>query len=270
MVRLGHIDYSNCFPVHCLLLDRGLPEDIVLRTGVPADLNRWLATGGIDVAPASSIEFARNAERYRLMPDLVIGARGAVGSILLESVLDPADLDGHEVAVPTASATSVVLLRLLLERRLGVRPRYRWFDQTREDPIRAGAAATLWIGDVALRRASNVHEREQLDLGAAWAEWTGLPFAFALWQISAGTELDTKLQWLHGLLLESRAFFYAELDALAQRHAAHFSLPPSSLSAYWRSLDFELDEEMQRGLLHFYHLAAELAETPPVSQLRWL
>ena len=53
--------------------------------------------------------------------------------------------------MPTASATSVVLLKVLLRLRWGVRPRFRWFDQAAEDPFAAGADAALFIGDVALR-----------------------------------------------------------------------------------------------------------------------
>src|SRR5690606_33610897 len=154
MLRLGHIQYSSCVPVHALLLGRGVPAGIELRAGVPAVLNAELRAGQVDVAPCSSIEFARQADRYRLLPGLVIGSAGPVQSILLEGAAALEDLDGREVALPTASATSVVLLRILLELRLGVRPHYRWFDQSEEaDPVGAGAAAALWIGDHAMRRA---------------------------------------------------------------------------------------------------------------------
>ena len=132
MLRLGHIEYSNCFPVHALLLDREPPPGIEVRTAVPSVLNAELAAGRVDVSPSSSIEFARHADRYRLFPDLAIGAHGAVQSILFETRVAPEALTGREVALPTASATSVVLLRILLEKRLGVRPRYRWFDQGSE------------------------------------------------------------------------------------------------------------------------------------------
>ena len=76
-LRLGHIVYSNCFPVHARLLDVGAPEWIDIVQGVPSQLNALLERGEIDVAPCSSIEFARNADRYRVLPDLVIGVAGA-------------------------------------------------------------------------------------------------------------------------------------------------------------------------------------------------
>ena len=100
-----------------------------------------LASGEIDVAPCSSIEFARHADGYRVLPDLVIGSRGPVRSILFLSDRDPASLAGERVAIPTASATSVVLLKILLKIRWGVTPETFWFDQATEDPFARGASA---------------------------------------------------------------------------------------------------------------------------------
>ncbi|MFO7260296.1 MAG: menaquinone biosynthesis protein [bacterium] len=270
MLRLGHIEYSNCLPVHALLIDQGVPDWIELRAGVPAVLNAELRAGRIDVAPCSSIEFARHADRYRLLPGLVIGSAGPVQSIQLESAVAMEELDGREVALPTASATSVVLLRVLLELRLGVRPRYRWFDQSEQaDPVGDGAAAALWIGDHAMRRVER-SRRLLTDLGEVWYAWTGLPFAFAVWQVSAGPERDEELRALHGLLLESLAYFEANVDALAERHAARYGMTPERIARYWRTLRFRLDAPMERGLLHFYRLAAELREAPAVAALRWV
>lgn len=268
-LRLGHISYSNCIPVHAQLLDRGAPPWIELRRGIPSALNRELDAALIDVAPSSSIEYARHAGHYRLLPDLSISADGPVESILLETDRPIEELDGAEVALPTASATSVVLLRIILERRLGLAPRYRWFEQSSgADPRREGATAALWIGDLALRRPL-VAPGRYVDLGAEWKAWTGLPFVFAVWQVAAGPEKDEELRRLHGLLLESRAYFEERVDELAHRFAPSHHLEPDHLARYWRTLDFTLGGAMQEGLLHFYRLAAELGEAPAVTELRW-
>lgn len=270
MLKLGHIEYSNCFPIHARLVDRGVPDGIALVRGVPSELNARLHAGTIDVAPSSSIEYPRHAERYRILPDLVIGSDGPVGSILVEAERPLDSLDGRPVAVPTASATSVVLLRLLFEQRLGIRPAYHPFDQSADvDPIDQGAAAALWIGDVALRRAARPR-RALHDLGVLWTDWTGLPFAFAVWQVAAAPERDAELRALHRLLLESREYFEAHVDALAARHASAFGVSAERLARYWRSLEYRLDERMERGVLHFYRLAAEIGAAPPVQRLRWL
>jgi chorismate dehydratase len=266
-LRLGHIVYSNCFPVHARLLDRGAPEWIRIVEGVPGQLNRLLEAGEIDVAPCSSIEFARNADRYRVLPDLVIGSRGAVRSIVFASTRPPERLDDALVAMPTASATSVVLLKVLLRRRWGVRPRFRWFDQAAEDPFAAGADAALFIGDVALQPALYPRVPHRFDLGAEWWDHTGLPFAFAVWQAGGGS--DGVLRRLHGELLASRAYGLAHRAELAARWAERFGFGVEFLDRYWAGLSYELDDSMLRGLMTFYRLAAEIGEIPEAPRLHF-
>lgn len=265
MIRLGHIVYSNCIPVHALLLDEPQPG-IELVADVPSRLNAALASGAIDVAPCSSIEYARHADDYRILPQHAIGSAGPVHSILLESRVPLARLDAQTVAVPDASATSMVLLRILLEREHGVRPYYTWYDQALvADPTQHDAAAALRIGDVALTREP-VAGRHVFDLGAEWFRWTGLPFAFAVWQVRREVERSALL-YLHDLLQQSRTYFETHAAALAERHAPASGLSAVRLLDYWRSLQFELDEPMQQGLLEFYRHAAELGEAPAVASL---
>jgi chorismate dehydratase len=265
-LRLGHITYSNCFPVHARLLDRPQPDDPVLVEGIPSLLNGLLERGEIDVAPCSSIEFARHADRYRILPDLVIGCRGPVRSILSLSSCSPDALDGRTVALPTASATSVVLLKILCRVRWKVSPRWVWFDQAREDPFARGADAALFIGDVALRPGLYAERQVRLDLGQEWWEQTGLPFAFAVWQAGGGTREE--LQALHTRLVESRRYGLEHLSRLAEKYATEFGLPATLLEQYWRDLRFELDEEMLEGLGTFYRCAAEIGELLEAPALR--
>jgi chorismate dehydratase len=267
-VRLGHITYSNCFPVHARLLDRPEPGDPEIVEGIPSRLNRLLAAGEIDVAPCSSIEFARHAGEYLVLPDLVIGSRGAVRSILLLAERDPRGLGGATVALPTASATSVVLLKILLRLRWGVECRFTDFDQAADDPFATGADAALFIGDVALRPDLHPRLPVRLDLGAEWWEETALPFAFAVWQAVSGDR--PALRRLHAALLRSRAFGLAQRQALAARHAHRFGLAPELLADYWGTLSYHLDGPMLRGLEHFYRLAAEIGELERAPALRWV
>src|SRR5215203_3073994 len=62
-----------------------LEADVEEVVGVPTELNRALLADEIDVAPISSIEYARNADRLRLLPRLCVSSEGAVDSIQLVS-----------------------------------------------------------------------------------------------------------------------------------------------------------------------------------------
>lgn len=267
-LRLGHITYSNCFPVHARLVDRPRAGDPALVEGVPSTLNGLLADGTIDVAPSSSIEFARNADRYMILPELAIGARGAVRSIVLVSGRPPGELGGCRVSLPTASATSVVLLKILLRIRWKVQCRFDWFDQRMDDPFAAGADAALFIGDVALRAGREMPDALRLDLGAEWWDETGLPFAFAVWQASSGS--PAALRGLHASLVESRAYGEAHREALAARYATHFGMRSEELGRYWADLAYHLDPSLVEGLEAFYREAVGVGELERVPVLRWI
>src|ERR1700752_4602252 len=109
MIRLGRISYVNMAPVFHRLTHEG--EEGV---GFPTELNRLLLAGEIDIAPISSIEYARNASRLRLMPRLCVSSEGAGDSIQLVTRLPLGRV--RSVAVTPESATSVVLTKVLLPR----------------------------------------------------------------------------------------------------------------------------------------------------------
>ncbi len=133
MIRLGRIAYVNMAPVF-YRLDAEVDE----VQGVPTDLNRRLVAGEIDLAPISSIEYARHADQLRILPRLCVGSEGAVDSIQLVSRVPLERV--RTVAVTPESATSVVLTKVLLPRAEHV-------------PLGEEADATMLIGDAALRSA---------------------------------------------------------------------------------------------------------------------
>ena len=266
MIALGHIPYANCFPVHGGLLLGDVPFEGEVLSGEPTRLNRLLAAGRVQLAPCSSIEYARNFPRYRIVPDLAIASRGPVGSILLGSSREPERLEKCRVGLPTASATSTCLVEILLARLYRADAEFGWFDQLAEDPFERFDAA-LVIGDVAIRLR---REREDLvwtDLGETWTSWTGLPFVFALWQVHAAPGLHGAVAACVASLLESRARGLADLDGLARRYPDSFPLGRDRLAEYWSGLDYGLEPDVREGLVAFYAMAAEagqLARVPPL------
>jgi len=174
MLRLGHISYSNCFPPHAGIVLKKVVFPFKLVEGIPTQLNRMLCEGTIDVSPSSSIEYAVNKGRYILLPDLSITSKNTVMSILLESMVPIEELANRVVALTTASATSVVLLRILLELQYNVNPTYILYEQGVEDPSQQ-ADAMLTIGDLAIQRAAASTYPHCYDLGELWHKFTGLP-----------------------------------------------------------------------------------------------
>lgn len=269
MLKLGHIIYSNCFPVHAGIITKRVPFPFSLIEGIPTELNRFLYEGKLDVSPSSSIEYAMNPDKYRLLPDLSITSKGKAKSIILESRVPMADLDGKTVALTSASATSVVLLRVLLELQYGVNPNFIMYEQGVEDPF-PNADAALTIGDLALKKALQSKHPHIYDLGELWREFTGLPFVFALWQVNYKKSIDKDLKKLYDILTESKAYGLANSRELAQGLAETFGLGVELLFTYWNSLSYELGEAEKKGLMTYYGYAAELGVIEKVPDLRFL
>ena len=107
VIKLGRISYVNMAPVF-----HRLEYEVEEVVGVPTELNRMLIDGELDIAPISSIEYARHADTLRLLPRLCVSSEGAVDSIQLVTRMPLGRV--RSVAVTPESATSVVLTKVLL------------------------------------------------------------------------------------------------------------------------------------------------------------
>ena len=258
-MRLGRIPWINCYPVYGAI-DRGLvPVPASVVSGTASELNDLLAAGELDVSVVSAVEYARDAARYHLLPELAISCDGPVHSVRLFSARPPQELDGATVLRTASSRTSVLLLELLCRHRWGVSPRFA--------TVRAEAAdldalegfpheAVLVIGDAALARESRRRYPWSVDLGEAWKQWTGLPFVFAVWA-ARRTSDQQRVREVHARLLESRAWGLEHLDVLADQAWATTGVPREVCRAYLGDLDYGFSYRHLAGLTDFFRRLAQ-------------
>jgi chorismate dehydratase len=263
-MRLGRIPWINCCPIYAAI-DRGLvgvPAELV--SGTAAELNDLLATGELQVSVVSAVEYARNAAEYHLLPDLGITSDGPVHSVALFSRRPPAELDRRTILVTASSRTSVLLLDLLSRHRWGVRPNFataRAEAADLEHLERLPHDAVLVIGDAALLLRAQGRYPVRVDLGAAWKEWTGLPFVFAVW--AARREAGgAGVQAVHRGLLESRAWGLAHLDELAREAHRRTGVAERACREYLGDLDYALSYRHLAGLTDFFRRLAQEGLVP--------
>src|SRR4029453_18151643 len=188
MIRLGRIAYVNMAPVF-----HRLDADVIEVSGVPTQLSGQLLEAAIDVAPISSIAWAKDADQLLLLPRLCVSSDGAVDSIQLVSKLP--------------------------------------LDQVRTVPVPQGhqADAKLLIGDAALRSAFE-DPTPHHDLGRLWRERTGLPMVFAVWACRGRPRGG--IEELEGALVRSVRLARAEPDRLAYEASGRYGYPPGFLARY--------------------------------------
>ena len=259
-MRLGRIPWINALPVNAAM-DRGLvpaPETVVSATA--AELNDLLAAGELDLSVVSAVEYARDASQYHLLPDLAISCDGPVQSVALFSKRPLDELDGATVLRTASSRTSLLLLELLCRHVWKVEPRFATVRAEANDLASLQSLphdAVLVIGDAALHlRASNIYPVFQ-DLGAAWKDWTGLPFVFAVWAARRDADRDAAIA-VHRNLVASRAWGVAHLDILAAEASGRTGIPEPTCRAYLGDLDYGLSYRHLAGLTEFFgRLAAD-------------
>ena len=267
-LRCGRIRYTNALPVYAAFDAGASVHPGSLHAGVPARLNAMLLAGELDLSPISAFAWARDWEQLVLLPDLCIGARDDVVSVILVSATPPALLGGKTVYVTPESESGHNLLRVLLERRYAVAPVYAVDAQA---PARARAGEpTLLIGDAAIDALEAVPPAHVYDLGKLWHDWTGRQTVFAVW----AARRDVYARDPEGVracmeaLTDSYTWSRSHGDAvLALAQRAH-PRPPGFYETYYGKLNFAFHTAAQRGLSAFcrelYELGA-IATVPPAT-----
>jgi chorismate dehydratase len=247
MIKLGRIGYANMAPVFYRL-----DADVEEIVGVPTALNKQLIAGEIDVAPISSIEYARNAESLRLLPRLCVSSEGAVESIQLISKTPLGRI--RSVAVTPESATSVVLTKVL-------------FPEAEQVPLGEEAEAKMLIGDAALKSAFE-DPTPHHDLGRLWLERTGLPMVFAVW--AAPEPVHPDLAALEDALVASVQAARDEPEQLAFESAERYGYPAGFLARYFEKLRYRFGPRERAGLYTFLEMAHDVGELDEVPELRFI
>lgn len=262
-LRVGKVNFINTLPIFYPLESGAVGHHFQIVNGTPAALNSMLAAGELDLGLISSVEYGRRFERYLLLPDLSISCKARVRSVLLLSRKPLEELDGEEILLTPKSDTSIALLKLLFSRRLKIQPRYRIADyHLPGGKWPRGAVAVLAIGDDALQLRKRAEVEIALDLGAAWHEWTGQSFVFAVWALRRETlaQRDGLVHQAHTALLEARDYGLRHLEKIALDTGQCSWFSKLECIQYLQTIEYDLDPDKQAGLKLFFDLLYETGE----------
>ena len=249
-LRCGRIKYTNDLPVYAAFDQGAISYPGSLHADVPVRLNEMLVGGELDLSPISAFAYAKHADSLILLPDLCIGARDEVISVVLISDTPPALLDGANIFVTEESATGRNLLRILMERRYGIRPNY--IDSG--NPLASfhadsHARAALLIGDRAIDALLNEPKEHVYDLGRLWHEWTGEQTVFALWAARRETyERDPEsIRACMHALTDAYTWSRSNMDFVIAEAQRVISRPEGFYENYYAKLNFMFHSAAQSG-----------------------
>lgn len=267
-LRLCAVSYLNTAPLVWGMLHGPQRDIFEVSFALPSACADRLRSGQADVGLVPVVEIARQPD-LAVAPGSCIACRGHVRSILLVSK-KPFNLI-ESFAADTGSRTSVALTQVIAAHRHGIRPRVRPYPP-RLDEMLEIADAALIIGDPALqidpsRSTWKGHPIHVYDLGAEWAEMTGLPMVFAVW----GVKNLADSEGLTEVLASSAAYGASRIDEIAVAESARLGFELAVVREYLtRYVQYDFGEPEREATEQFLRLAAELGLTDALPAINFL
>ncbi len=242
---VGKIPYLNSIPFYAHLT---IPDTKFLHV-VPRRMGMLSAKGMMDAGLFSLMDYLSQEDRLEPI-GFCVASRDQVKSVMLFSNEGWRDLEGKRIGIVNDTATSVQLLRTLLEKRYGVHATFERMHGGVND-LR-GYDAVLLIGDEAIVRNKYGLRGYELvfDLAAEWYNWQKLPFVFAVWAMQRGLSADRKTTL--------KAAVEAALDAgerdfvaIAGAYGRRIGLTDAETHEYLAGLNYRLGEREWQAIRLF-------------------
>ena len=234
-IRIAVIPYLNCAPFYWnKSILSGSELKIRWISATPKALGQLAKQQAIDAGPVSMVDSFEIEENYEELSSLGIAVKKSAESVILFSKkpLQILNIDENSIGLTEESATSIHLLKFILEGRHGIHTKYR-LGFKKEDEAR------LLIGNKALEALLDSDLQKQypyrIDLGEEWMNWQKLPFVFARWMVRKNLDLSIKKE-LEQLLVDNVNLGKQDLEKVISVYnkETHFNFPQGKeyLSAF--------------------------------------
>ncbi len=248
-IRISLVHYLNAAPLGWAFLHGPFREEFEVIPSSPAKCADQLSVGEVDIGLIPSIEYQR-LPNLQIIPDIAIASLGEVRSILLVKPLGKKTISS--VALDTSSRTSVALAKILLQVKMGIKPRYVPCSPDL-DSMLAHCDAALLIGDPALRVSLEAYDTT--DLAGEWVKWQRKPFVCAFWACRTDVPLPADLG---SIFLEAKDWGLKRRPEIAAAYAESLKLEAAFLENYLhQNIDYNLGLGHVEGLEEFYRLARQ-------------
>lgn len=257
-LNIGEIKYTNILPLFYYINRKEIENaGAQFIPQIPAELNRRMARGEIDLGGISSFSFGENSHQYSLFPNLSVSTFGKVGSILLFSKTKIEELDGKSIALTSSSATSVALLKIILKEFIGVDVSYETMAPDYDEMLKQHSACLL-IGEDAIKAGWRNDAVNVYDLGELWYKYTGLPMTYAVMPVRNDC-IQEQLPLLEKLLQQmteskrkTNADHYDEMIGhVLKSHGGDYDF----WANYFKGINYDLGDQHIKGLTYYFELA---------------
>lgn len=249
--KVAIVNYLNTLPFLHGLRSSGFVHEMELIEVMPSLCARYFTEQKVDISlvPVGALPSFPDS----LFSPYGIACDGPVASVCLLSEVPLHQV--NRVLLDYQSRTSVLLVRILLEKYWKLFPRFQAAGEGFENAIH-GNTAGLVIGDRALLMSPRYPY--VFDLGQAWKDYTGLPFVFAVWMYNRLPNPDFIRRFNKAL-----QFGLDHIDAAIHNNTSYDA--PFLKQYFNRNIQYLLEPEYLKGMRLFFHekqsLEASLTST---------
>ena len=244
-------------------MKRASGAGLEIRTDSPARLADQLSSGKLDMAMIPAIEYLKQADSFRLLPNVSISSRNKVGTVLLVSKVPLNAI--RSLALDNRSRTSIALFRILYSNVIPQGLKIARQDPDPEKMLNHHDAALI-IGDQALgisKEGVSIY-----DLSEEWFKRTGKTFVHAVIAVREGIKVENRIIQT---LLDAKQEGLQNLDTIVQTQANKTGHPVFLLRDYLKNkIRYDFGEEEMEGLMHFQSLCHEFGLVPKKFPLRFV
>ena len=249
---IGKIPYLNSVPFY----EHFSRDRFKVLPVVPRRMGILCRKGEVDAGPFSLMDYFSHQDHLDLM-DWCIANHREVLSVLLFSRVKWEDLGGATIGISDGTATSIYLLKILLEKKYHVKTAFRRLHSGVNDW--STFDGILLIGDEALRgRKYGVEGFPYVfDLAREWQQWQDLPFVFAVWarQRAMTEEAKAELDAMIGRSLEESSKDFGAVGAV---HGRKIGLSLAEVADYLAGFTFRIGSREKEAMERFKQLVDEL------------
>jgi chorismate dehydratase len=174
--RIAAVSYINTLPFLTGLQHPDVRDLVEVTLAHPARCAELLQNGEVDIA-LCPIGALPGIGDYHVITDYCIGCDGPVRTVSVYSNIPLEECD--QIILSAESRTSNLLVQLINRDYWKFNLDFKPASSVLPSPSPPPSSAFLFIGDICFEKEKEFAYRT--DLGLAWKEWTGLPFAFACW-----------------------------------------------------------------------------------------
>lgn len=250
---IGKIPYLNSVPFYHNL-EKG---DFKILPVAPRRMGVLSKQGQIDAGLFSLMDYFDQQDNLELM-DWCIATRDQVKSVMLFSKDGWAGLEGKKIGITDDTATSVKLLKVLLEKKHNVKTDFVRLHSGINDYSQFDAV--LLIGDDALMHNKLGLDGFELvfDLAKEWYDWQKVPFVFAVWACKM-TLSDERKQELKNIIGSSLSKSENKLGKIGSTHGKQIGLSLYETKEYLEGFNYRLGERELEAMKVFNNLVREIS-----------